>query len=222
MDIPSNSKQKKKDKIHKKEVEKDHQWLFTKLLHVHAADLDDDNSGEVDLEEFCHHFVHKVGVEKALAKRLFHDIDVSGDGDISAKEFEKWKKKHKKPEQLMFLFEEGTKSNQHKKGKMERVKTKRSLSRASKPPKNAKSGPQRLFTKLLHVRADDLDVDDSGDVDRDEFVRYFRDLVDVEEKIALRLFEDIDGNGDGSITSKEFERYKKKHSKPASLRHLFH
>jgi len=82
----------------------DHRWLFTKLLHVDAADLDDDHSGSVDLEEFCSYFVRTVGVDKALAKRLFHDIDGNGDGDITSKEFEKWKRKHKKPEDLRPLF----------------------------------------------------------------------------------------------------------------------
>jgi len=74
-----------------------------------------------------------------------------------------------------------------------------------------------LFTKLLHLKIRDLDKDRSGDVDREEFLLYFVDRLDCPRVISQRVFDDIDRDKGGSITTDELLRWKNKHSKPEQL-----
>ncbi|MCP3658123.1 MAG: EF-hand domain-containing protein [Herbaspirillum sp.] len=74
-----------------------------------------------------------------------------------------------------------------------------------------------LFTKLLHLKVKELDKDRSGDIDREEFLRYFVKRLDLPQVIAEAIFDDIDRDKGGDIDTHELLRWKNKHTKPEML-----
>merc|ERR1712228_705143 len=100
----------------------DHKWLFTKILHVQAAHLDADGSGEVDKDEFVNYFVHKIGFPQYIADAMFNDIDKDGDGNLSVMEYTRWKSKHNKPIKLDKFLDKVEKDKNEKK-KKPKIKT---------------------------------------------------------------------------------------------------
>lgn len=94
------------ERLRKEEI-KDHQWLFTKLLHLRVRDLDQDMSGDIDRDEWLRHFYYRLCCPKKIALNLFDAIDIDGGGDITHDELRKWKKKHSKPDMLVKYFPRG-------------------------------------------------------------------------------------------------------------------
>jgi len=95
-------------------IVKDHHWLFAKLKDLQLAHFDADSSGKVSRDVFVAHFVSKEEVDEVLANRIFDDIDVNDDGDLSVMELAKWKSKHYKAKKLRKFFRDAKKKKKHR------------------------------------------------------------------------------------------------------------
>jgi len=82
---------------------------------------------------------------------------------------------------------------------------------------------QWLFTKVTHIHGDEL-VEFGGDgetISKKQFVKYWKEHIDLEPKVAKKWWKELDARGKGRIDEKEFDKWKKKHAKPSALEHLF-
>ena len=79
-----------------------------------------------------------------------------------------------------------------------------------------------LFTKLNRIDAKDMNQNalEEG-IHKKQFMRCMKSKADLDDKVARRFWKELDQDGEGTITADTFEKWKKKHSKPTSLRHLF-
>ena len=76
-----------------------------------------------------------------------------------------------------------------------------------------------LFNKLKKYQFKDLDVDENGTLDREELHEHF-DKEGVDPEITDVIFDNIDANGDGDISIKEWFQWQMKFKK-ADLAKLF-
>ncbi len=81
---------------------------------------------------------------------------------------------------------------------------------------------QWLFTKLNHIDAQDINHNalEEG-IHKKQFIKCMKSKADLDEKVARKFWKELDQDGEGTITADAFGKWKKKHSKPTSLRHLF-
>ena len=76
------------------EVQRDEKWLYRKLKETKFTELDDDENGELDLDEFQASF-GREGVDASVVEIVFNAIDANGDGSVSVKEWFQWQSKFK-------------------------------------------------------------------------------------------------------------------------------
>eukprot|EP01084_Bolivina_argentea_P121229 214851_1 len=76
-----------------------------------------------------------------------------------------------------------------------------------------------LFHKLKKTQFTELDNDENFEVEYDEFQTYF-DKQGVDTKISSVIFNNIDKNGDGSVSIKEWFQWQQKFKK-SHLKKLF-
>eukprot|EP00490_Sorites_sp_Unknown_P012700 CAMPEP_0114694018 /NCGR_PEP_ID=MMETSP0191-20121206/69710_1 /TAXON_ID=126664 /ORGANISM="Sorites sp." /LENGTH=409 /DNA_ID=CAMNT_0001988385 /DNA_START=706 /DNA_END=1932 /DNA_ORIENTATION=+ len=65
-----------------------------------------------------------------------------------------------------------------------------------------------VINQLKIVNLSDIDIDDDNTVDIGEFMNFFKSNdIGIDENILNNIFDEIDGNGDGSISVIEFSKW---------------
>merc|ERR1712032_970116 len=81
-----------KHSIPPEERNHDQQWLFTKLTHISAKDINGDGTAEmIQKKRFVRYMRYKVDLEEKVVRKLWKDMDVPKRGMISAQQFERYK-----------------------------------------------------------------------------------------------------------------------------------